>query len=274
MPRNALQLEKKDKQGKLRNCGSIEIRNQTDTTAELYFYGDICSEQWQSEWYPDDQAPADVVEFLNQLDGVETINVHFNSGGGSVFGGIAIANLLKEHTAHCVAYIDSLCASIATVIACSCDVIKIYKNSTFMIHKPSSYAFGNADDMRKEADTLDVCQQSILTTYMTKTKDGVTEEELEKLINDETWFTGEKAAEYFDMEVLGEGTQAAANSMYFDKYKNVPQNIQSKEDVVPVDRIKDLIETVLDERLKPPNDTEKQNIEERKNAILRDLNMI
>lgn len=259
MPNKILQFKVKDKQGKMRNAGRMEIKNQTDNEADLYFYGDICSEAWQSQWYPDDQAPSDVQEFLKELDGVDTINVHINSGGGSVTGGIAIGNMLKAHPAKTIAYIDAMAASIATVIALSCDEIVIYKNSIFMIHKPSSYVWGHADDMRKEAEVLDTCQKCILTTYMTKAKDGVTEEQINELIDAETWFTGEEAAEYFDMTVEeGMENVAAATSQYFDKYINMPKEVVKTE-------VEDTVETPLSK------DEEREKL---KDEILKDLDYI
>ena len=76
----------------------------------LCFFGDINSEslgEWQ-KYYPEDKAPKDVQDFLDQLDGVSKINVHINSGGGSVFGGIAIYNILKRHNAEITVYVEGL----------------------------------------------------------------------------------------------------------------------------------------------------------------------
>ena len=109
-------------------------------------------------------APGDVKKFLDQLDGTENINIHINSGGGSVFGGIAIYNMLRRNNAHKTVYVDGLAASIASVIMMAGDEIVMPKNATVMIHKPSaSYFFTtkNADDLRKDAESLDTCQQTM-----------------------------------------------------------------------------------------------------------------
>lgn len=114
-----LELQRKDKHNKERTVGSIEIKNQTETTADLCFFGDINSEslgEWQ-KYYPEDKAPKDVQDFLDQLEDVSKINVHINSGGGSVFGGIAIYNILKRYDAEITVYVEGLAASIASVIA-------------------------------------------------------------------------------------------------------------------------------------------------------------
>jgi len=242
-----LELQKKDKKGKCRTVGSIEIKNQTEAAADLYFFGDINSEslgEWQ-KYYPDDKAPKDVQDFLDQLDGVSKINVHINSGGGSVFGGIAIYNILKRHNAEIVVYVEGLAASIASVIAMAGDKIIIPANAQMMIHKPSSITWGNADDMRKEADILDGCQKVILNTYMQHAKDGVTAEEINALIDAETWKNGEEWQEFFDIEVSEKSQAAACESEYFDKYNNLPDKLKEQPEPPQID-IDDLAEKVAE----------------------------
>lgn len=240
-----LKFYNKDRDGNTKVCGSMTIKNQTDSSADLFFYGDIVSETWQSEWYEDDMAPGDVKEFLDQLDGTENINIHINSGGGSVFGGIAIYNMLRRNNAHKTVYVDGLAASIASVIMMAGDEIVMPKNATVMIHKPSaSYFFTtkNADDLRKDAESLDTCQEAIMQTYMTKAK--VDKEEIEQKVNDETWLTGEEAAELFDIKVEEENDAVAcAGSSMFFCYKNVPtsltaqgKNAKKKDEQRPLSR--------------------------------------
>lgn len=240
-----LKFYNKDRDGNRKICGTMTIKNQTDSSADLFFYGDIVSETWQSEWYEDDMAPGDVKEFLNQLDGTENINIHINSGGGSVFGGIAIYNMLRRNNAHKTVYVDGLAASIASVIMMAGDEIVMPKNATVMIHKPSaSYFFTtkNADDLRKDAESLDTCQEAIMQTYMTKAK--VDKEEIEQKVNDETWLTGEEAAELFDIKVeeTNDAVACAGSSMFFC-YKNVPtsltaqgKNAKKKDEQRPLSR--------------------------------------
>lgn len=275
-----LELQKKDKKGKCRTVGSIEIKNQTEAAADLYFFGDINSEslgEWQ-KYYPDDKAPKDVQDFLDQLDGVSKINVHINSGGGSVFGGIAIYNILKRCNAEIVVYVEGLAASIASVIAMAGDKIIIPANAQMMIHKPSSITWGNADDMRKEADILDGCQKVILNTYMQHAKDGVTAEEINALIDAETWKNGEEWQEFFDIEVSEKSQAAACESEYFDKYNNLPDKLKGQPETPQFD-IDDLAEKVA-EKLKnalsePPKELKAATETEKRIAeLLEDLDLV
>lgn len=281
---NILELQKKDKKNRSRTVGSIEIKNQTEGSADLCFFGDINSEslgEWQ-KYYPEDKAPQDVKDFLDQLDGVSKINVHINSGGGSVFGGIAIYNILKRYDAEITVYVEGLAASIASVIAMAGDRIIIPANAQMMIHKPSSVTWGNAKDMRKEADILDGCQKVILNTYMEHVKEGVTAEDINALIDAETWKNGEEWQEYFDIEVSEKSRIAACDSDYYDKYTNMPDKLKERQETPILDV--DGIAEALAQKLKaitaaqteetPPAAAGTDETEQKIAAILEDLDLI
>lgn len=274
-----LKLQKKGRNNRYREVGSIEIRNETAETADLCFFGDINSEslgEWQ-KYYPEDKAPKDVQDFLDQLDGVTKINVHINSGGGSVFGGIAIYNILKRHNAEITVYVEGIAASIASVIAMAGDKIIIPANAQMMIHKPSSITWGNADDMRKEADILDGCQKVILNTYMQHTKEGVTPEQINALIDAETWKNGEEWQKFFDIEVAEKSNAAACASDYFDRYSNLPEKLKAGRtpQAVDIDGIADALAGRIEKILKN-NQTPAagENKEKQIEAILEDLDLI
>src|SRR5690625_6951899 len=73
-------------------------------------------------------------------------------------------------------------------------------NAFMMIHKPSTMAFGNADDFRKVADDLDVIEKGLLGVYEDNIVDGVDFEEVKEMVNNETWLDAEEAIKYFDIE--------------------------------------------------------------------------
>src|ERR1700693_4637552 len=96
------EFKNKDKSGNIRSVGKMEIKNLTISSADLYFYGDIVSIAYNPEDFwncgnPEDMAPQNVADFLNELSGMTDVNIHINSGGGDVFAGIAIYNILKNN---------------------------------------------------------------------------------------------------------------------------------------------------------------------------------
>lgn len=220
-------LELKDK-GKA--VGKFEIKNQTDDFAELYIYGDIVSSEWM-KWDDTDVCPQDITDFLKEIDGKSKLNIFINSGGGSVFAGLAIYNQLKRHNAEKTVYVDGLAGSIASVIALVGDRVIIPSNAFMMIHKPWMGLWGayNANDFRKMADDLDRIEEGIMNVYKENIKDGVDLETIRQMVQDETWLTGDEAAKYFKIEVSEAVEAAACISDYFDKYKNVPESFKRGE---------------------------------------------
>lgn len=278
-----LPLQKKDRKNRYKEVGSIEIRNETGDTADLCFYGDINSEslgEWQ-KYYPEDKAPKDVQDFLDQLHGVKHINVHINSGGGSVFGGIAIYNILKRYDAEITVYVEGLAASIASVIAMAGDRIIIPANAQMMIHKPSSVVWGDADDLRREADVLDGCQKVILKTYMQHAKEGVTPEQVNALIDAETWKDGEGWQEFFDIEVSEKSNMEACASGCFRYYRNLPESLRERPGENPgtsfydIDSIAEAIAGRLERMMGGSGATAaEREKEKKKEEILGDLDLI
>jgi ATP-dependent Clp endopeptidase proteolytic subunit ClpP len=229
-----LNFKSKDKAGTIKECGHLEIKNKTEESADLYFYGDIVSAEWM-KWDDTDKAPQDVSDFLKNLDGMKKINMYINSGGGDVFAGLAIYNMLKRNSAEKTVYVDGMAASIASVIMMAGDKIVVPTTAQVMIHNPWTIAIGNANDFRKLADDLDTINESILAVYGENLKDGVEINTIKELMDNETWMPGNKAAEYFNIETV-EKQVAACASDYFEKYNNVPDGlINNQPDPKPQD---------------------------------------
>ena len=200
----------------------LKIKNQSEQSADVYFYGDIVSSEW-GKWENTDTCPEDVRDFLTQVEGVKNLNIYVNSGGGSVFAGLAIYNMLKRNSAFKTVHVDGLAGSIASVIAMAGDKIVIPSNAFLMIHKPWSGIVGNSDDMRKTADDLDQIEQGILNVYAENLKEGVDINTIKQMVNDETWLNGFEASKYFNVEVSQENEMVACTSDYFKNYSKIPQ---------------------------------------------------
>lgn len=242
-----LEFKSKDATGKEKVNGKMEIKNQTSTAADLYFYGDIVStsydpDDWWSSGSPEDKAPQDVAYFLNELDGMTDINMHINSGGGDVFAGVAIYNILKSNPANKTTYVDGVAASAASLIALAGNKIIIPASAQLMIHNPWTYASGNANELRKVADMLDQVAKSLVNIYMENAKEGINEDDIKQMMDEAKWFTGEEASEVFNIEVDDSAPVAACISDFFNKYKNTPKNLLSikpKNNIVTKEAIKD-----------------------------------
>lgn len=210
---------------KMFNC--FEVRNETQTSADLYFYGDIVSDWWGA-WQEEDQYPEAIKNFLSGQQG-KSLNIYINSGGGSVFAGIAIYNMIRRfaETSAVQVFVDGLAGSIASVIAFAGNTPpKIPSNAFLMIHNPYALVSGNAAELRKMADDLDTIAGGILNVYMEHVKEGVTEEQIRALMDAETWLNGKDAAEYFNIETAGSVAEiAAASGGYVARVHNMPKDL-------------------------------------------------
>lgn len=208
----------------------LEIKNMTDVSADLYFYGDIVSDWWGA-WQNEDQYPDAIKNFLSQAEGKD-LNVYVNSGGGSVFAGMAIYNMIKRHGEKnkVKVYVDGLAGSIASVIAfAGTEPPEIPSNAFLMIHKPWGAISGNADEMRKMADDLDKIQAGIMNVYEDHLAEGVTIDQVEALVNAETWLDGKEAAKYFNIAQTDAVDYVAAVGDYLSYTGELPEKFKSHQ---------------------------------------------
>lgn len=159
----------------------------------------------------------------------EDIIVNINSPGGSVFEGIEIYNYLKGLPNKVTVKINSLAASIATIVALGGDELHISESAFFMIHNPWSIAMGEADDMRKQADVLDKIKETILSIY--EKNSNLDRERLTAIMDEETWLTGSEAVEYGFADQLTEGVKVAAMATtdIINNFKNIPNSLKMAE---------------------------------------------
>ena len=166
---------------------------------ELYLYGEICGDwyDWWNGQIVESTTSADYVrKAVSEAGDVDEINVYINSVGGSVAEGNAIYNILKRASAKITVYVDAFAYSVASVIAMAGDKVVMPSNTTMMIHNAMMRAYGNSKELRQAADNLDKINEASCNTYLIKAKDKLTREQLNTLLDAETFFTAEEALTY------------------------------------------------------------------------------
>lgn len=166
---------------------------------ELYIYGDVEAEtfNWEAWRYETSENSAQHFrEELAKYPNASEIRIYINSYGGSVFEGTAIYNQLKRHPAHKTVYVDGFACSIASVIAMAGDEVVMPRNTMMMIHNMWSCVCGNAAELRKAADDLDIINDAGRQAYLAKAGDKLTEEKLAEMMDAETWLTAAQCVEY------------------------------------------------------------------------------
>jgi ATP-dependent protease ClpP protease subunit len=127
-----------------------------------------------------------------------------HSPGGSILDGYRVYQAimdLRGRGVHVTAFINSLAASMASVIAMAADEIKIVKGGRMMIHEASTATWGNAEDHARAAKLLDEMSGEIAEIYAERT--GKKPSEMRERMKEETWMSAETAvAEGFADEVV------------------------------------------------------------------------
>ena len=195
------------------------------TEANINIYGDICS--WAFEELGE-VSSATLSRQLEGLDDVSKINVYINSYGGEVAEGLAIYNALKRHKAKVVTHCDGFACSIASVIFMAGDERVMNDSSLLMIHNAWTYATGNADELRKQADDLDKITQASINAY--KANSTLDEEKIQELMNGETWILPNEALEYGFATKINENSSERASQNAFKQLFEIIKKYQLEDE--------------------------------------------
>ena len=258
--------------------------------AKFYLNGDIVDNG--DEWDCPCVSPNMLKEFIDGLAENEDIEIEITSFGGSCTAGNAMVSMLRSASANghrTIAHVVSIAASMASVVACACDELIIDSNAFVMIHLPYTCVEGNYEQIRKEADTLELFTKSLVSVY--RSKFNLTDEEIIALLQAETWILGSDAETYglkcAINKVEGE-IKVAASCKY--GYKNIPRGLKKmeektieeiektgdekmKEEVIkeePVEQVEKKIEEV-EEPIEEPKKEEDENEVLDNNEVLEKL---
>lgn len=127
---------------------------------------------------------------LNEHNGAD-VTLMLDSPGGVVSDGLSIYNALMQYSGKVTVHIDTMAASIASVIACAADHVVINSNAQFMIHKAWTVAMGNSTDFRGLIAQLDSLDGMIADVYVERT--GASRDELMDMMEKETYLSAEDA---------------------------------------------------------------------------------
>ena len=198
------------------------------------------SDAWIYEWFGIEATSPSMVDKAIEKANGEDLEVEINSGGGSVFAGSEIYTALKSYPGNVTVKIVGLAASAASVIAMAGKKVLMSPTAQMMIHNVSSCAAGDYREMEHTAEILKSANDTIANAYRLKT--GKTQEELLRLMDNETWMTAQKAKELgFIDEVMFEDIQLAASTSYsgllppevINKMRNTVKNpVQNESDIL------------------------------------------
>lgn len=169
--------------------------NRSDDEVELRIEGEIVDDDdtWAYEWLGIQHVtPNAFREELAKFKGKD-LTVWIDSLGGVVWAAAGIYNALMEHQGRVTVKIDGKVLSAATIIAMAGDEVLMSPAAVMMVHNPWVHVAGDADSLRHMAGVLDEIKEAIINAYEIKT--GLTRDELERLMDEETWMSARKAVE-------------------------------------------------------------------------------
>jgi ATP-dependent protease ClpP protease subunit len=189
---------RKEKNQMAKKMWDLKQKADDPKTLDLFIYGDVeaITIDWVNCTLKESENSANAFrKALEEHSDAEQINIYINSWGGSVAEGTAIYSQLRRHPAKKTVYVDGFACSIASVIAMAGDKIIMPRNTMMMIHNMAWSVYGNAAELRKAADDLDVINKCGQNAYLEKAGGKLDEKTLSELMNAETWLPADRCFE-------------------------------------------------------------------------------
>lgn len=155
-------------------------------TAEMLMY-DFIGENWMG----DGLTAKRIEQALSDLGQVDELTVLINTPGGVIYEALGIYNALARFDAKVITHNVGAAWSCGAWLLQAGDERLASENSTTMIHNSQGIAMGDRRTFEKEIEVLDKMDATIAATFAKRT--GRKAETFRKMMNDESWFTGQEA---------------------------------------------------------------------------------
>jgi ATP-dependent protease ClpP protease subunit len=177
--------------------------------AEIRLYGNIGS------WYSDAECFDDILNYI-ESNGHKNVIIRMHCYGGSVFEGNAIGNAIKRSKLNISIAIDGIAASMGCFILpyLPAERVSISGNGFGMLHRPTGYSEGDADDHRSTSKLLDDIEKFFIASLSNRT--GKRKEDIRKEYFDgkDHWLN---ADEMLALKLVGKITNNIAEIEKLDK---------------------------------------------------------
>nr|WP_283107674.1 ClpP-like prohead protease/major capsid protein fusion protein [Shewanella hafniensis] len=199
--------------------GFYSMKAAAGGVAELILYGDV-------GW---DFTAKQIATDLRAMGKITQLKAYIQSGGGDVIDGMAIYNILARWPCQKSICIESIAASMASVICMAFDVVIMPSNAFLMIHSNWGGAVGTAEDLREYADLLDKWRASMGKAYQDKAKGKLSEEQLAQFFKADTWLSAQEAVALGLADQIIEPLQLAASidPKRLQEYENMPEKLKA-----------------------------------------------
>ena len=180
---------------------------------------------------------------------LETIEIEINSPGGSVLDGYRIYNSLvqmRSRGVQVIATVNTLAASMGSVILMAANVIKIVEGGRIMIHDASQTVSGTSEDHTRAAKNLEEISDEIATIYANRTGSPV--DEMRDLMKKETWMGAKESVDRkFADEILKFDTKPKNMNILSRLFPDNDQVQQIEAQIQEADSIRAELKTAQDQ---------------------------
>lgn len=135
----------------------------------------------------------ELCDVLRSASPNDEVLIRINSGGGSLATANMIVNAIRESQAHVHGFIESTCASAATLIYLSCHSYSLSEDADMMVHTSSSMYGGKEHEQHSY---VTFSRKKIHKMVRDRYAGFLTEKEIENVLNGQDY--------YFDSEEIGE----------------------------------------------------------------------
>jgi ATP-dependent Clp endopeptidase proteolytic subunit ClpP len=167
------------------------------------------------------------------------ITIRINSPGGDVGAGMTIYNALRAVKNRVVCRVEGYAYSMASVIALAGRETQMADVGQFMVHNPTTMAWGGQKEMERAIAALKTARATLIKAYSKKT--GKSDAEIEALMDETTFMTAEEAKEFgfvdsiLDGDEIMEGAVAAcfdasAWAAYYQGVGELPRGEEAPEE--------------------------------------------
>lgn len=231
------------------------------SVGNIDIFGSIGEDWWADDGGNTAKKIKDLIDQLSKTN-CSAYHVRINSLGGEVDAALAIHHLLASLpnvTTECIGF----CASAATVIFMAGKERHIAKNALFLIHKCSSYAYGNENEIQRTLQEQQTINETIRSTYIDA---GVSSDTVDDLMsaNDGQgrWISAADALQFGFATAISStsGTTNAYNAADFqDAHLPLPDSIDEFSPSL-MNRIRNYIQELIKPKTTmPENNTNPTN---------------
>jgi ATP-dependent Clp protease protease subunit len=170
--------------------GSVE-----HSSNNLYFYSPVLSNSVIKLNKGISSLSNNLVEIATNLDvPVPPIKLHINSGGGSLFDGLAAVDTIRKSKAPIHTIIEGGAASAATLMSVVGAKRYIHKHSFMLIHQLSGGMWGKFAEMQDEIQNSQLLMETIQNIYLKHTK--MSKKTLKDLLKRDIWLDAKTCKDY------------------------------------------------------------------------------